>query len=133
LLSCANELSLDNFAIVVNGPGVYSESELKIRSKSISIAAFGKNSGHHILQGSTDDLRLTMEGLAWTDASQLTATNVTVIQRSLKSTFVHAVDELTVNMYSSGDVYYSGSPVLNFKIVEPDWEVNFGSAIYQSD
>jgi hypothetical protein len=133
LLSSANELLLDNFALVVNGPRVYSESDLKLRGKSITIAAFGKNSGHHILEGSTDDLRLTMEGLAWTDASQLIATNVTVTQRSLKSSFVHAADELTVNMYSSGNVYYSGNPILHFKTVDPDWQVNFGSAISRSD
>jgi hypothetical protein len=129
----ANELLLDDFTLVVNGPGVYSESDLQLSGKSITIAAYGKNSGHHILKGSADHLRLTMEGLAWTDASQLIATNVKVTQRSLKSSFVHAANELTVNMYSSGDVYYSGNPILNFKTVDPDWQVNFGSAISQSD
>lgn len=133
LLSSANELLLDKFTLVVNGPGVYSESDLTLRGKSITIAAYGKNSGHHILEGSTDDLRLTMEGAAWTDASQLVATNVTVTQRSLKSSFVYAADVLTVNMYSSGNVYYSGNPILNFKTIDPDWQVNFGSAIYQPD
>lgn len=133
MLSCANELVIDNFTLVVNGPGVYSESELKLRSKSISIAAYGKNSGHHTLIGNTDDLRLTMEGLAWTDASQMAATNVTVIQRSIKSSYVQAQDRLTVNMYSSGNVYYSGNPVLEFKTVDPDWQVEFGSAINQQE
>ena len=74
-----------------------------------------------------------MEGLAWTDASQLISSNVTVTQRSLKSSYVQAIDQLTVKMYSSGNVYFTGQPTLEFETIQPDWDVEFGDAIRKTD
>ncbi len=133
ILSSKEVLALDQFSLVVNGPGTYSESDLNLDCTSISLAAYGKNSGHHILKGNTDALRITMEGLAWTNAEQLISSKVTVYQRSLKSSYVHADDLLIVRMYSEGNVYYEGQPELDFQIIQPDWNPEFGQAIQQGN
>jgi hypothetical protein len=133
ILSSKGALSLDQFSLAVNGPGTYSESNLDLNCKSIYLGAYGKNSGHHILKGNTDELTLRLEGLAWTDAGQLISSKVTVIQRSLKNSYVHASDHLIVQMYSEGNVYYKGQPKLDFQIVQPDWNPEFGEAIKQGD
>lgn len=132
-LSSANELLLGNFTVIVNGGGTYSESNLKLNCQSIYIAAFGPNSGLHLLEGKTNDLRLTMEGLSWTDATEMRSSKVTVTQRSLKSSYVNVTDQLTVKMYSSGHVYFTGQPQLDYQIYVPDWEAEFGRAISQSE
>ncbi len=133
ILSSKEVLHLDQFSLVVNGPGTYSESNLHLNSKSIYVGAYGKNSGHHILKGSTNELTLRLEGLAWTDADHLISSKVTVIQRSLKSSYVHATEQLVVRMYSEGNVYYKGNPELDFQIVQPDWNPEFGQAIQQKN
>lgn len=132
-LRSANELSFDKLVIIVNGGGTYSDSNLKLNCQSILLAAFGPNSGLHQLSGSTNHLHLAMEGLAWTDASQLISSTVIVQQRSLKSSYVQAIDQLTVNMYSSGNVYFTGQPFLKYTTIQPDWDVEFGDAIRETD
>jgi hypothetical protein len=133
MLSSNEELNLYNFTLVVNGPGTYSESNLHLNCKSIYIGAYGKNSGDHILEGKADELSLRLEGLAWVDAKLLEASHVKLTQRSLKSSYVHATDHLEILMYSEGNVYYKGDPTLDFKIVQPDWNPDFGQAIWLQD
>jgi len=128
-----DELVLANFRLIINGLGTYSESSLKLKCQSVTVAAFGENSGNHILVGETENLNLTMEGLAWTDASALQASKVFVNQRSLKKTYVSASDQLIVNMYSSGDVYFTGHPELIYQTFKPDWDIVFGLAINNSE
>ncbi len=129
ILSNKEVLNLDKFSLVVNGPGTYSESNLHLNCTSVYLGAFGKNSGNHILKGTADELTLRLEGLAWSNAEALISSKVTVIQRSLKSSYVHASEHLAVRMYSEGNVYYSGQPELDFQIVQPDWSADFGGAI----
>lgn len=131
ILSSKGVLSLDKFVMIVNGPGTYSESFLNLSCSAIYLGAFGKNSGNHILKGNTDELTLRMEGLAWTNAEHLISSRITVVQRSLKSSYVHAKDHLFVQMYSSGNVYYKGQPELDYQIIQPDWNAEFGKAIHQ--
>lgn len=131
ILSNKDVLNFNKFSLVVNGPGTYSESNLHLNCTSVYIGAYGKNSGDHVLRGSTKELSLRLEGLAWTDASQLKASKVRITQRSMKSSYVHATDQLSIRMYSEGHVYYTGNPELDFEIVQPDWNANFGRAIQQ--
>ena len=133
ILTSKEVLILDKFSMIINGPGTYSESNLQLNCNSIYIGAHGKNSGDHVLKGTTDDLTLRLEGLAWTDASQLISSKATVIQRSMKSSYVHANEKLAIRMYSEGNVYYTGQPELDFQIVQPDWNAEFGQAIQQGD
>jgi len=132
-LHSMNELILDKFVLVINGKGTYSESNLQMHCQSFSIAAYGENSSTHHLLGSTEYLGMTMEGLAWTDASLMNASQVTINQRSLKSSYVKASDRLIVNMYSSGDVFFTGQPTLEYLTFDPGWDVDFGNAISQND
>ena len=125
-------LSLEYFRLIINGPGTYSESNLKLNCQSLAIAAFGENSGDHILEGQTENLYITMEGLAWTDASNMKASQVSINQRSLKNIYVQAKNQLTVNMYSSGNVYYTGQPLLSYQVFKADWDIVFGMAINNS-
>jgi len=129
ILSSKGVLNLDRFSLVVNGPGTYSESDLHLSCTSMYLGAFGKNSGSHILKGNTDELTLRLEGLAWSNAEYMISSKVTVIQRSLKSSYVHASEHLTIRMYSEGNVYFAGHPELDFQIVQPDWNAKFGRAI----
>jgi len=134
ILSTSGELALEKFTMIVNGPGTYSETNLLLDCQSITLAAFGKNSGQHILEGKTENLQITMEGLAWTNASQMIATNATVYQRSHKNTYVNVTGKLIVNMYSVGNVYFKGNPQIEYNIIVPDWDVGeFGKVISQPE
>ena len=131
-ISSEGELILDNFMMVINGRGTYTNSNLKLNCKKVSIAAYGENLGTHSLTGATESLHLTMEGLANADASQMIAKEAAINQRSLKSSYLQVLNKLHVNMYSSGHVYYKGSPSLVYKTRDPGWNVVYGKAINQS-
>ena len=133
ILNNREVLNLDAFTMIINGPGTYSESNLNLNCNSVYLGAHGKNSGDHILKGAADELTLRLEGLAWTDASELVSSKVTVFQRSMKNSYVHATDQLIVKMYSQGNVYYTGLPELDIQIIQPDWSPTFGQVIHQEE
>ena len=132
-LKSKNQLIFNSFSLIINGRGTYSESQLNLNCNSVYVAAFGDNLGTHHLEGKTDNLGLTMEGLSLTNASLMMASKVMINQRSLKSSYVQAAEKLTVNMYSSGNVYYTGKPALEYKTHDPGWKVVYGQAIPHSE
>lgn len=127
------ELLLSDFRMIISGRGTYTNTNLKLRGTSVRIAAYGENQGTHMLAGKTENLQLTMEGLAWTDASDMEAAIVNINQRSLNNIYVQASSKLTVNMYSSGHVYFVGKPLLVYETFKRDWDVEFGKTINLSE
>ena len=132
-LSAPNVLEMDNFSLIINGRGTYSNSNLHLNCNKITIAAYGENLGGHRLTGNADILNVTMEGLAYIEALEMNVKEVNINQRSLKNCYLHCTDRLNVRMYSSGNVYYTGQPKLNYETFDPGWNVAFGVAISQED
>jgi hypothetical protein len=132
-LSAPKVLEIDNFTLIVNGRGTYSNSNLHLNCKKITVAAYGENLGVHYLMGNADILNITMEGLAYLKALEMNVKEVNINQRSLKNCFLHCTDQLNVRMYSSGNVYYTGHPNLNYTTFDPGWNVAFGLAINQAN
>ncbi|NJN24858.1 MAG: hypothetical protein HC819_02150 [Cyclobacteriaceae bacterium] len=126
-------LVLEDFSLISNGLGTYSESDLHLQCNSIFVAAFGNNSGQHRLRGACENMHIIMEGLAWVEASGFKAVQAEMIQRSLKNTYLNVASGLTVKMYSSGHVIYAGLPVVSYETFPQDWKVEFGKAIHQSE
>jgi hypothetical protein len=123
-------LSFENLRVVVNGTGTFTECNMIINAGKISLAAYGSNVGNHIFKGKADNLDIVTEGLSAVDASELAAQNVSVVQKSVNSSEVNAVSKLSVNMLSSGNVFYSGNPEISVTEGKPLYDVDLGNVLH---
>ncbi|MFT3739457.1 MAG: DUF2807 domain-containing protein [Breznakibacter sp.] len=107
----ADTLFLDKLAIVVNGRGMYTETDLTVRCLQLNLATYGRsNQASHQLKGTTSSLQTHLEGCALLDASNMTARDVWVYHQSVADCFFRADSSLTVTFASSGNIYYKGKP-----------------------
>ncbi len=108
-------LYLDIFKMIVNGRGTYTESDIKVVANTILINAYGDNIGKHVLSGRCQKLSSVMEGIVWLDATSIDAKDVSVLQSSMNSVYVSAINRLDVKICSSGNIYYKGNPVIIYE------------------
>jgi hypothetical protein len=126
-------LKIEKMSIVINGRGSFTECDLTLDADYFSLSAYGSNVGNHILRGKARSLRMVSVGLTSMDASQLVAEKAVYVQRSVNPGFVQATDNLTIEMLSSGNVYYSGSADTTITMGEPLYEVKLGKIIHLSE
>ncbi len=122
-------LKVSGLSIVINGRGTFTQCDLLVDVGNISLATYGSNVGNHIFSGFADKFSVNVEGLSTVDSRGLAAKSVRLVQKSVNSSYVNALEHLEVEVYSSGDVYYSGVPNTKIKIGEPLYEVALGSVI----
>ncbi|PRZ00940.1 GIN domain-containing protein [Marinilabilia salmonicolor] len=122
-------LKLSSLSVVINGRGTFTQCDLLVDAGTLSLAAYGSNVGNHIFRGKADKLIVNAEGLSTVDALQLKAKTVRMVQKSVNSSYVNAVEALSVDIFSSGNVYYIGNPDTTLKIGDPLYEVELGTLI----
>lgn len=122
-------LRLSSLSVVINGRGTFTQCDLLVDAGTLSLAAYGSNVGNHIFRGKADNLIVNAEGLSTVDALQLKAKTVRLVQKSVNSSYVNAVEALSVDIFSSGNVYYTGNPDTTLKIGDPLYEVELGTLI----
>jgi hypothetical protein len=66
-----------------------------------------------LLNGIVDNAIYHIEGGTDIDALALKSSATSITHRSYGHCHVHASDELKVTIFSTGNVYYSGTPVLD--------------------
>lgn len=109
-------LRFDNLNIVVNGKGVFTTSELTLKGNNFSLAVYGgSNKSKHILSGKLHSVLYNIQGGTDIEAFDLLTSQTTIIQKSYGDCYVSATDYIEVNTYSTGDVYYEGSPEIKFQ------------------
>ncbi|WP_025006794.1 GIN domain-containing protein [Marinilabilia salmonicolor] len=128
-ITSTDTLKISSLTVVVNGRGTFTQCDLLVDAGSISLAAYGSNVGNHIFRGKTGKLIVNAEGLTTVDALQLEAKSVRLVQKSVNSSYVNALEELSVDIFSSGNVYYTGNPDTTLNIGDPLYEVELGTLI----
>ena len=132
-IATRDTLMLDHFSMVINGRGAFTNSNMTIKAKSLSIAAFGSNVGTHIFKGEAETFMIISEGLASIDARELLAEKVNYIQRSVNPGYVFATEQLHVEMAAAGNVYFRGNPQIIVDNQPPNYKVNLGKVIEQNN
>ncbi len=133
-ISNLDTLKIENLRIVISGRGSFTECNLTVDAGNISLGAYGSNVGNHVFKGKAKSLNIVALGLTSVDASQLNAEEVSYRQGSVNQGFVRATRKLTVEMLSSGNLYYSGNPADTIvKFGETLYEVSMGNVIQLQD
>ena len=132
-ISNTDTLEIENLRVVVSGRGSFTECDLTLRGGNMNISAYGSNVGDHRLSGKVEKLVVVSEGLTSVDASELVARVVNYRQSSVNPGFVHATEKLTVNMLSSGNLYYRGDCDVQFKEGDPLYKVELGELLEMTD
>lgn len=132
-ITSQDTLRIEQLRIVVNGRGTFTECNLIVDAASLSLSAYGSNVGNHVFKGKAEKFHVVTEGLTSVDALGLDAGEVKYVQKSVNSSRVKAIHKLSVNMLSSGDLYYSGDPETNITLGEPLYEVKLGKVIHLSE
>jgi hypothetical protein len=126
-------LKVSSLSVIVNGRGTFTQCDLLVDAGSISLAVYGSNVGNHIFRGKADKISINAEGLSTVDARGLDAKSVRFVQKSVNSSYLNVLELLEVEVYSSGNVYYSGNPETKIKIGEPLYDVALGDVIHLDD
>lgn len=129
-ISNLDTLKVSNFSVVINGRGTFTECNLLVDAGTISLSAYGSNVGNHIFRGRAEQLTIHAEGLSSVDASELDAEKVRLVQKSVNPSYVNALEVLSVDIFSSGNVYYTGSPETSLKLGESLYDVELGELIH---
>lgn len=109
-------IGIQTLILIMNGSSQYTESDLNLTSKKLEIFCYGNsNIGQHHLEGQTDELKLHLEGRIKIDALALSARSVNLTNKSSYDTYVFVNSLLRADIYSSGNIYYSGNPEVIFK------------------
>ncbi|PWE00790.1 GIN domain-containing protein [Marinilabilia rubra] len=132
-ITSEDTLDFENLRIVINGRGTFTECNLNVDAGTLSLSAYGSNVGNHVFKGKAQKFNVVSEGLTSVDAFDLDAGDVTYVQKSVNTSCVRAINNLSVRMFSSGDLYYSGNPETNITMGEPLYEVELGKVIHLSE
>jgi len=109
-------LFIDQLNIIVNGKGIYTTSDLLIKGNKLSISVFGGiNKSKHIIAGNVESANYHIQGGTDIEALDLEALNTSVLHKSYGDCYLNSINNLQVIIYSTGNVYYLGSPSVTFK------------------
>lgn len=132
-IATLDTLKLDNFSMVINGRGAFTNSNMTIKAKNLSIAAYGSNVGTHIFKGEAEVFSATSEGITTIDARELVAGKVNYIQRSVNPGYVFATEYLDVEMAAAGNIYFWGNPEISIDNQPPNYKVDLGKVVEQNN
>jgi DNA polymerase III psi subunit len=123
-------LIINQLSLVVNGKGIYTTSDLIVKGNSLSISVYGGiNKSQHILAGQVNKATYHIQGGTDMDALALATQNTTVIHKSYGDCYLNATDQLQVTIFSTGNVYYTGTPELTFEQRQNTVMTSTGKAI----
>ncbi len=126
-------LNLEHFSMVINGRGAFTNSNITIKAKNLTIAAYGSNLGTHIFKGQANLFTVVSEGLTTIDARELNVEKVKYIQRSVNPGYVFATENLDVEMAAAGNIYFWGNPEINVDNQPPNYKVKLGKVVGQNN
>ena len=109
-------LLINHLSLVVNGKGIYTTSDMILKGSALSISVFGGiNKSKHTLAGQVDNVTYHIQGGTDIDALELATKSTTVVHKSYGDCYLNARDQLMVTIYSTGNVFFTGSPELTFE------------------
>lgn len=118
-ITTRDTLQVNRLTIVVNGKGAFTSSNMILKGQSINLSVYGgTNKSMHTLKGEIHSANYHIQGGTDIDALELSTSETTILQKSYGDCFVKAADRLKVQTYSTGNVYYTGSPQVDFELIE---------------
>jgi hypothetical protein len=133
ITDCEEQIQVNDLTLIVAGSAAYSESDLNIKANRLTIAVYGANVGLHKIKGEVNQFNVTAEGISEIDGLDLKCQKLHVNQRSENDLLLNASVSMKVNMYSSGNVYYTGQPEIEYQTINPGWDVEYGKVIAFQD
>ena len=127
----SDTLYFNNLNIIVNGKGAFTTSDLVLKGNRLNLAVYSNiNKSNHTLSGSVDFVNYNIEGSTNIKASNLSIKKTVITNKSIGDCYVSVSELLEVYIYSTGNVYYSGSPQLNVERKENN-SMNASGKVYQ--
>ena len=118
-LYCNNALRFNTMNIIVNGKGTFTTSDLVLEGNRLNLTVFGEiNKSNHTLSGNVDFVNYYIEGSTNIKAANLSTKETVITHKSIGDCYVSVSELLEVYIYSTGNVYYSGSPEIHFEQVQ---------------
>ncbi|TCO04451.1 GIN domain-containing protein [Natronoflexus pectinivorans] len=115
-LANRDSLKFENLYISINGRGTYTTSQLKLKGNLFRFNVYGRGTKTtHQLTGVANKAYYHIEGGTNINASDLKTGTTNIRHLSFGNCFVNSTETLDVTIFSSGNVYYSGNPEVQFK------------------
>lgn len=109
-------LIINQLTLVVNGKGIYTTSDLTLKGHSLSISVYGGiNKSKHTLSGQVEKALYHIQGGTDIEAAELSTSTTTVMHKSYGDCYLNVTAQLQVTIFSTGNVFYTGSPELTFE------------------
>ncbi|MBL4561840.1 MAG: DUF2807 domain-containing protein, partial [Labilibaculum sp.] len=116
--SSIGELSGNRLDIDVTSESELVEMKLDLNYDILDFHSFGTVTGGYELTGLCPTANYVLNGIINIKASELQSTNVNLAQNGIGEAHVWVKNELKVTIYSSGDMYYKGDPVVTINRVQ---------------
>ncbi len=94
------------------------EMKLDINYDILDFHSFGTVAGGYEFSGICPTADYVLNGIINIKASDLQSQNVKLVQNGIGEAHVWAENELNVTIYSSGDMYYKGNPVVTINRIQ---------------
>lgn len=106
-------LEVEKLEIEISSDGSFSEVDLNLLCDSLSFTNYGNyNSGEQYLSGEAGVAVYHIEGCVNLYANTLKSNKVNIAHYSIGKCVVWAIENLDVNIWSSGNTYYLGTPLI---------------------
>ena len=116
--SSLGELSGNRLDIDITSESELVEMKLDLKYDILDFQSFGTASGGYELTGVCPTVNYVLNGIINIKASELQSTNVNLAQNGIGEAHVWVENELKVSIYSSGDMYYKGDPVVTIHRIQ---------------
>ena len=118
-ITTLDTLKIGHFQLVINGKGIYTTSDMRLKGGSLSLSVYGGiNKSSHHLSGEVKSVQYTMEGGTDINALKLKTEVATIVQKSYGNIFLYVRNKLIGKIYSTGNIYYTGEPQMEVEIIE---------------
>ncbi|GAB7086778.1 GIN domain-containing protein [Marinifilum fragile] len=117
-ISSINELSGNHLDIIVYSESQLVEMNLNLEYDSMKFHSLGSATGGYKFSGICPNAHYILNGVINIKAGSLQSNNITLAQNGIGEAHVWAKDKLSVSIYSSGNIYYTGTPEISVKRVQ---------------
>ncbi|PXY01437.1 hypothetical protein DF185_08100 [Marinifilum breve] len=117
-ISSIDKLSGNHLDIIVYSESQLVETHLNLEYDSMKFHSFGSATGEFKFFGICPNTNYTLNGVINIKAGDLQSNNISLAQNGIGEAHVWAKDKLNVTIYSSGNIYYKGTPEISVKRIQ---------------
>lgn len=112
------ELSGNRLDIYITAESELVEMKLDLKYDFLDFHSFGTAAGGYEFTGICPSANYILNGIINIKASELQSEKVNLVQNGIGEAHVWVENELNVTIYSSGDMYYKGNPIVNINRIQ---------------